>query len=60
MNELHRFLRHVFGPFVVWAVANGYLPEWAQKDVIEALVICAGFVVPYVWSWIMDKMGWRR
>lgn len=55
MVELSRFLRHAFAPIVVYLVERGLLPEWAQKDVLEALVIGAAFVIPYGISWLRDK-----
>ena len=55
MTELNRFLRHFFAPFVAWMVAKGYLPEYMQGDVIEALVLACGFAVPYIVSHMRDK-----
>ena len=59
MNELHRFLRHALGPFAVLAVEQGWIPEAAQKDVVEAVVIALGFAIPFGWSWLLDKTGRR-
>lgn len=55
MVELSRFLRHAFAPIVVYLVERGILPEWAQNDVLEALVIGAAFAIPYGISWLRDK-----
>ncbi|WP_028955927.1 hypothetical protein [Sulfitobacter sp. 20_GPM-1509m] len=54
MIELYRFLRHLIGPLVVFAVEKGWLPEYAQNDVTEALVMAAGFGIPYFISWWRD------
>jgi hypothetical protein len=48
--ELLRFLRHALAPFVVIAVERGWLPDGAQNDATEVLVILAGFGVAYLWS----------
>jgi cell division protein FtsL len=55
MTEFFRFLRHLFGPIVVYAVETGWLPESAQGDGIEVLVMAFGFGVPYLISWWRDK-----
>lgn len=59
MSELHRFLRHALGPFAVLAVEQGWLPEAAQQDVTEAIVIALGFLLPFGWSLFLDKAGLR-
>lgn len=59
MNELHRFLRHALGPLVVLAVEKGWLPEAAQGDFTEAVVIALGFALPVLWSYVLDRMQWR-
>lgn len=55
MTELYRFLRHLFGPFVIFAVETGWLPKAAQGDVTELLVMAAGFGIPYAISWLRDR-----
>ena len=55
MTELYRFLRHAFAPLVAYAVARGWLPEGAQGDVLEVLVIGFGFAIPYAISWWRDR-----
>lgn len=59
MTELHRFLRHALGPFAVLAVDKGWLPEAMQDDVMESAVVALGFLLPFVWSWILDKADLR-
>jgi len=59
VTELHRFLRHALGPFVVLAVEQGWLPEAMQQDTLEAGVIALGFLLPFLWSWILDRAGLR-
>lgn len=53
--ELMRFMRHAFAPLVIYAVERGWLPEAAQADVIEALVIAVAFAIPYGLSWLRDR-----
>ena len=55
MTELYRFLRHAFAPLVAYAVAQGWLPESAQGDVLEMLVIALGVGIPYAISWWRDQ-----
>lgn len=47
------------GPFVVLAVQQGWIPEAAQEDVLEAAIIALGFIVPIGWSYALDKWGLR-
>lgn len=54
MGELYRLLRHAFAPLVAWAVFNGYLPEYMQGDVTEALVLAVSILLPIVVSWWRD------
>jgi hypothetical protein len=56
MTELSRLLRHIFAPLVAWLVANGYLPEYMQGDVTEALVLVAALAIPYGFSWWRDRV----
>ncbi len=56
MKEMNRLLRHLIAPLVVIAVDRGWLPEAAQGDVTEALVLLAGLAVPVVWSWMREKV----
>ena len=58
-GELHRLLRHVFGPLTVLMVERGWIPEAAQGDVTEAAIIVAGFAIPPVWSWLLDRLDLR-
>lgn len=54
MTELNRLLRHIFAPLVAWFVANGYLPEYMQGDVVEFMVLAVALAVPYAVSWWRD------
>ena len=56
MKELNRLLRHIFAPLVAWLVAAGYLPEYMQSDVTEALVLVTAFAIPYGISWWRDAV----
>lgn len=60
MDEVKRFIRHALTPFVVLAVQQGWLPEFAQADAIEALVIAASFAVSYVMSVKNQSKGKRN
>lgn len=55
MTELNRLLRHIFAPLVAWLVAAGYLPEYMQGDVTEALVLLTALAIPYGLSFLRDK-----
>lgn len=55
MKELNRLLRHIFAPLVAYAVAEGWLPEYAQGDVTEALVLGVALGVPFALSWWRDR-----
>ena len=55
MKELSRLIRHLIAPLVVIAVDQGWLPESAQHDVTEALVLVVGIAVPLVWSWARER-----
>lgn len=57
MKEMNRLLRHLIAPLVVIAVDRGWLPEAAQGDVTEALVLLVGLAVPVVWSWMREKVA---
>lgn len=54
MTELNRLLRHIFAPLVAWFVANGYLPDYMQGDVVEFMVLAVALAVPYAVSWWRD------
>ena len=54
-KELSRLLRHLFAPLVAYAVAQGYLPEYMQGDVTEALVLAVALGVPLALSYIRDR-----
>lgn len=54
MTELSRFLRHLAAPATAWLVAKGYLPEYMQSDITEALILAGGFAVPYALSYLRD------
>ena len=55
MTEIYRLIRHGFAPLVAWAVAKGWLPEYAQADVLEFIVLALGFGVPYLFSLWRDQ-----
>ena len=55
MTEINRLLRHVFAPLVAYAVAQGWLPEYMQGDVTEALVLGVAIGVPLLASWWRDR-----
>lgn len=55
MRELNRLIRHLVAPLVTYAVAEGWLPEYAQKDVTEAAVIALALALPVVWSWARER-----
>lgn len=55
MKEINRLIRHVVAPLVAWFVANGYLPEYMQGDVTEALVLAIAVGVPIALSWWRDR-----
>lgn len=55
MKELNRLLRHMFAPLVAWAVASGYLPEYMQGDITEALVLIVAFGIPWGLSKLRDR-----
>jgi len=55
MTELLRFLRHAIAPLAALAVTLGWLPEYMQEDVTEALVLALGFVIPLAWSRWNDR-----
>lgn len=54
-REAQRMIRHGLAPLVAYAVAQGWLPEWAQNDVLEMLAIGLALGVPYAWSWLREK-----
>lgn len=56
MKELNRVLRHLLAPVVAYAVAEGYLPEYMQGDVTEALVLLAAIGIPMALSWYRDRV----
>jgi len=56
VRELNRFLRHIFAPIVAWLVAKGYLPEYMQGDIVEVLVLSAGFAIPWGVSWLRERL----
>lgn len=55
MTELNRFLRHSFAPLVMWLVAKGYLPDYMETDVLEAIVIGASVIIPIALSKIRES-----
>ena len=55
MRELNRLIRHIVAPLVTYAVSQGWLPEYAQQDVTEALVIGLALALPIVWSWARER-----
>lgn len=55
MKEINRLIRHLVAPLVAYAVAQGWLPEYAQGDVTEAAVIGVALVVPVAWSWAREQ-----
>ena len=55
MTELNRLIRHGVAPLTMWLVAKGYLPEYMQGDVTEALVIALSLAIPYGVSWLRDR-----
>ena len=55
MTELHRLIRHGVAPLTMWMVAKGYLPEYMQGDVTEAIVIAVSIIAPIAVSWLRDK-----
>lgn len=54
-KEINRLLRHLIAPLVAYAVAQGYLPEYAQGDVTEALVLAVALGVPLALSYLRDR-----
>lgn len=54
-SEVARLVRHTIAPLVVYAVAEGWLPEFAQHDVLEVLVILTTFAAVYGVSWLRDR-----
>lgn len=60
MTDLNRFLRHLAGPLTAWLVAKGYLPEYMRGDVVEALVLAGGFLVPFAISKLRDLRRERQ
>jgi hypothetical protein len=54
-KELNRLIRHAVAPVTAWLVANDWLPEYAQGDVTEGLVLAIGLTVPLVLSWWRDR-----
>ncbi|MFP4045038.1 MAG: hypothetical protein ACLFTP_10820 [Rhodosalinus sp.] len=57
MREINRLIRHVVAPLVTYAVAEGWLPEYAQQDVTEALVIALALALPIVWSRVRERLS---
>jgi hypothetical protein len=57
MKELNRFIRHSLAPLVAYAVAAGWLPEGAQGDVLEALVIAVAWLLPMAWSYARERLS---
>lgn len=55
MTEINRLLRHMFAPLVAYAVAQGWLPEYMQGDVTEALVLAVALGLPLAVSWYRDR-----
>lgn len=56
MREINRLIRHLVAPLVAYAVAQGWLPEYAQGDVTEAAVLVIALALPVVWSWAREKV----
>lgn len=60
LDLLLRILRHFVSPFTTWLVAKGLLPEAAQGDLTEFLILAIGFIVPVLWSDLRDRyQKWR-
>lgn len=55
MREINRLIRHAVAPLVMWLVAKGYLPEYMQADVVEALVLGVAIGAPLAVSWWRDR-----
>lgn len=55
MTELNRIIRHLIAPLVIIAVQRGWIPENAQKEIIEALTVLLALLVPLVWSKLREK-----
>lgn len=58
MSGLHRLIRHLIAPLVIWAVEAGWLPAFAQHDVTEALAIALALALPLAWSWARERVEW--
>jgi len=54
-TEAGRVLRHVITPLVVVAVDRGWIPEAAQYDVIELIIIAVTFAAVYGVSLWRDR-----
>lgn len=57
MDEVQRLIRHTLTPFVVLAVQQEWLPDFAQSDVVEAGVIAISFAVTLVMSKLNQAKG---
>lgn len=55
MTAINRLLRHLFAPLVAYAVAQGWLPEYMQGDITEALVLGVALGLPLAASWYRDQ-----
>ena len=58
-TEVGRIARHAITPLVIFAVDRGWIPDAAQHDVLELIVIVATFGAVYGVSWWRDKQKER-
>jgi len=49
-----RLLRHMLVPLAVYLTQHGYLPEAAQGDFVEFIIIGLAFVVTLAWSYLRE------
>ena len=55
MDPINRLVRHLITPGVVLLVERGWLPEWAQHDIVEAGAIGLILAASLAWSWWDDR-----
>lgn len=53
-SVLSRLLRHLLLPMVVFAINQGWLPEAAQEDAVELLLIFVTSSVVLGWSYFRE------